>query len=53
MGNEQVGVLTRRRIQAEVIKPIYEVMVREIGAEKAQAIIGEAITADAIREGQA
>jgi hypothetical protein len=53
MGNEQVGVLTRRRIQAEVIKPIYEVMVREIGVERARAIIGEAITTDAIREGQA
>lgn len=52
MSDDQIGVLTRRRIQAEVIKPIYEVMVRELGVEKARAIIREAVTADAIREGQ-
>jgi hypothetical protein len=50
--SEEIGILTRRRIQAEVIKPIYEVMKRELGAQRAQAIIGEAISSDAIREGK-
>lgn len=48
----EIGILARRRIQAEVIKPIYEAMKQEIGAERAQAIIGRAISADAVREGQ-
>ena len=51
MGDE-IGILTKRRIQAEVIKPIYEVMKRELGAQRAQAIIGEAISSDSIREGK-
>ncbi|MBX9592308.1 MAG: L-2-amino-thiazoline-4-carboxylic acid hydrolase [Hyphomonadaceae bacterium] len=50
--SDEIGVLARRRIQAEVIKPIYEVMKREIGDERAQAIIGEAVSSDAIREGK-
>ena len=33
--SDEIGILTRRRIQAEVIKPIYEVMKRELGAERA------------------
>jgi hypothetical protein len=47
-----LGVLARRRIEAEIIKPIYEIMVREFGAEKAGAIIGEAVSAAAVREGK-
>ena len=50
--SDEIGILTRRRIQAEVIKPIYEVMKLELGAERAQAIIGEAISSDAVREGR-
>jgi hypothetical protein len=50
--SDEIGILARRRIQAEVIKPIYEVMKRELGAERAQAIIGEAISSDAVREGR-
>jgi hypothetical protein len=53
MSDAEIGVLARRRIQAEVIKPIYEVMMREIGVEKAKAIIREAVASDAIREGEA
>jgi len=49
---EEIGILTKRRLQAEVIKPIYEVMKRELGVERAQAIIAEAISADAIRDGK-
>jgi hypothetical protein len=33
---QQIGTLQRRRIQADVIKPIYEVMVRELGQDKAR-----------------
>jgi hypothetical protein len=48
-----IGILARRRIEAEIIKPIYEIMVREFGAEKAGAIIGEAVSAAAVRDGRA
>jgi hypothetical protein len=50
--SDEIGILTKRRVQAEVIKPIYEVMKRELGAQRAQEIIAEAITADAIRDGK-
>jgi hypothetical protein len=50
--SDEIGILTRRRIQAEVIKPIYEVMKRELGEQRAREIIGEAISSDAIREGK-
>ena len=48
----QIGILARRKIEAQIIKPIYEVMVREFGKEKAQAIIAEAVANDAIAQGQ-
>lgn len=44
----QIGILARRRIEAEMIKPIYDVLVREFGQERAADIIGEAV-ADAAR----
>jgi hypothetical protein len=43
-----MGMLQRRRIEAEIIKPIYEAMKREIGAERAQAILTKAIREAAI-----
>jgi hypothetical protein len=48
----EIGILARRRIEAEIIKPIYEIMVREFGVEKAGSIIGEAVSSAAIREGR-
>ena len=42
----------KRRLQAQVIGPIYEEMVREIGAEKAAAILDAAIRKAAIAEGR-
>jgi L-2-amino-thiazoline-4-carboxylic acid hydrolase len=48
----QIGVLARRRIEAQIIKPIYDIMVREFGEQKAGAILGEAISAAAVREGK-
>lgn len=52
MSKPEIGVLARRRIEAEIIKPIYQIMVREFGAEKAGEIIGEAVSAAAVREGR-
>lgn len=41
--DEPLGILARRRIEAEIIKPIYEIMKREFGLERAQAVIAEAV----------
>ncbi len=49
---EQLAILEQRRIEATVIKPIYEEMVEELGVEKAQKILGTAITKAAIAQGQ-
>ncbi len=43
-------VLEKRRVQAEVIGPIYREMAAEIGAERAQAILGAAIRKAAVAE---
>jgi hypothetical protein len=45
-----IPTLTKRRLQAAVIKPIYEEMVVELGDEKAQSILGNAIRKAAIEE---
>lgn len=47
-----LGILARRKIEAEIIKPIYDILVREFGKPRAQAIIGEAIEQAAIDAGQ-
>lgn len=47
----ELGILARRKIEAEIIKPIYDIMVRELGKQQAQAIIGEAIEKAAIDAG--
>ena len=51
--SEPMGILEKRRAQAEVIKPIYEAMKAELGVETAQRILGEAIRKSAIEEGRA
>jgi len=48
----ELGILARRKIEAEIIKPIYDVLVREIGKARAQAVIGEAIEQAAIQAGK-
>jgi hypothetical protein len=48
----ELGILARRRIEAEIIKPIYEILVRELGKDKAGAIIGEAVSNAAIEAGR-
>jgi hypothetical protein len=45
--------LTKRKLQAEVIGPIYAEMVAEIGEERATAILDAAIRKAAINEGKA
>ncbi len=46
-----LSILERRRIEAEIIKPIYEALKTEFGIEKAQQIVGDAIRAKAVEFG--
>jgi hypothetical protein len=47
-----IPTLTKRRLQAQVIGPIYAEMVAEIGEERASAILDAAIRKAAIAEGK-
>jgi imidazole glycerol phosphate synthase subunit HisF len=49
----EIPTITKRRLQAEVIGPIYAEMVAEIGEEKAAQILDAAIRKAAIAEGKA
>lgn len=49
---ERLPILEQRRIEAEVIKPIYEEMVAQVGTAKAQDILDSAIKKAAIAQGQ-
>lgn len=49
---EQLPILEQRRIEARVIKPIYDEMVARLGIETAQAILGAAIEKAAIAQGR-
>lgn len=53
MSKTDLPILEQRRIEANIIKPIYEEMKAEIGAEKARKIISAAITKNAIEQGSA
>lgn len=48
----ELGILQRRKIEAAIIAPIYEGMVREIGEERAQAILDAAVSQAAIDAGK-
>ena len=48
----EIGILQQRKIEAEIIKPIYEIMKREFGLEKAKAIIEEAVANAAVDAGK-
>lgn len=48
----ELGILARRRIEAEIIKPIYEILVRDYGKQQAQAVIGEAVSQAAVKAGK-
>ncbi|MFQ5623601.1 MAG: L-2-amino-thiazoline-4-carboxylic acid hydrolase [Paracoccaceae bacterium] len=43
-------ILERRRIEAGIVKPIYEELVRQLGAERARAIISAAVRRDAVAQ---
>jgi hypothetical protein len=47
-----IPTLTKRRLQAQVIGPIYEEMVRQVGEAKAASILDAAIRKAAIAEGR-
>jgi hypothetical protein len=49
---QPMGILQRRRIEAEIIKPIYEEMKAAFGAEAAKAVIERAIRKAAVKAGQ-
>jgi len=50
--DDQLGILARRRIEAEIIKPIYDILKRDYGTQRAQAVIAEAVEGEAIRAGK-
>ncbi|NEW98640.1 L-2-amino-thiazoline-4-carboxylic acid hydrolase [Rhodopseudomonas sp. BR0G17] len=51
-GEQELGILARRRIEAGVIKPIYETLCAHLGKERAQSLIGEAIAKTAVEAGR-
>ena len=51
MSQDELPTLVKRKIQAEVIGPIYAEMVAELGEERASGILDRAIRKAAIREG--
>lgn len=48
----QMGILERRRIEAEILKPVYAEMVARLGEDTARAILGDAIRKAAIAAGR-
>ena len=48
----EIPTLTKRKLQAQVIGPIYSEMVAELGEEKASAILDAAIRKAAVAEGK-
>ena len=53
MSKTNLPILEQRRIEANVIKPIYEEMRDELGIERANDILGKAIVKNAIAQGEA
>lgn len=51
--SEETPVLLKRRLQAEVIGPIFAEMVAEFGEEKAKAVLDRAVRKAAVAEGRA
>ncbi len=52
MADNELPTLVKRRLQAEVIGPIFSGMAAELGAERAAAILDSAIRKAAIAEGR-
>ena len=53
MSKTDLPILEQRRIEANIIKPIFEEMAAELGPEKAKEILGTAIKKNAIAQGKA
>jgi hypothetical protein len=53
MSKTDLPILEQRRIEASIIKPIYEEMKAEVGEAKAKKIIYAAVTKNAIEQGAA
>ena len=53
MAKTDLPIIEQRRIEASIVKPIYEELKRELGEEGAKRIIGAAIRQDAIAQGRA
>jgi len=53
MPKTDLPMLEQRRIEANILKPVYEEMEARLGAEQAQAILGAAIVKNAIAQGRA
>ena len=50
--DDELPILEVRRIEANIIKPIYEEIAIEFGEEKARQILTTAINKDAVRQGK-
>ncbi len=53
MSKTDLPILEQRRIEANIIKPIYEEMAKELGAARAGSILKSAIVKNAVEQGQA
>jgi hypothetical protein len=53
MVKTNLPILQQRRIEANIIKPIYDEMVEEVGLEKARKILGNAVVKNSIAQAKA
>ena len=53
MAKTDLPMLEQRRIEANILKPVYEEMEAQLGIEKAQEILGAAVIRDSISQGAA
>lgn len=53
MAKSDLPMLEQRRIEANILKPVYREMVEQLGEAKAQEILGAAVIRDSISQGQA
>ena len=53
MAKTDLPILEQRRIEASIIKPIYQAMADRLGPDTAREILADAITKDAIAQGAA
>ena len=53
MAKTDLPMLEQRRIEANILKPVYEQMEERLRAEKAQEILGAAVIRNSVAQGQA